>query len=1015
MAALDTVLANLARRGTDGRTEADIQSDVKLLLTTGGLEIEDDDLEVKLEVPSGTGRIDVEVGYTVFETKRDLRKSNVLDLAVQQLAGYVSQRAESTGARYVGIITDGHDWRLYTLAHDGTLVAAAHFELRLVEDGPGLLAWLSTILATTHHVRATAAEIDRRFGSTGPAHAMDMLALRDLWTVNAEDTELQLKKELWGKLLHTAFGEQFDGGVELFIRHTYLVIIAELIAHEVLGVDLGRYSAQDLVRGRAFRDAGVYGVVEEDFFDWPAEVVGGDRIVRAIARRVGQIDWSSIEHDLLKHLYESVISAEQRHALGEYYTPDWLAEAIIEKVVDEPATQRVADFACGSGTFLFHSVRRVLAALEADGVGNGATLEHVTSHVIGIDVHPVAVTLARVTYLLALGASRLSADRGAVSVPVYLGDSIQWQVTHSILTSKGIAIPTSDGKDLFATELFFPSSAMADPSRFEQLVVAMVDKATSRNRGAQPFPKVDPLLRGLEVSDPDKAALQTTLEILCDLHDHHRNHIWGYYVRNLARPRWLTQPEGKVDRVVGNPPWLSYRFMDRRTQEVFKERSQQRNLWSGGQVSTQQDLSSYFVTRVCELYLKEHGRFGMVMPRATLDRKAPAGFRSGQWGTAGATAFEGAWDLDAIRPRIFPVPSSVVMGTYLAHSPGQVAAPLVGATQVWSGALKHQHWSEVANEIKRDNVDAIQLGDRQSPYGTSFIQGAVIVPRVLHVVQAVPASSSLGMPVGLVSVQSDRSSLEKGVWKQLPSRGPVPVERACVRAMHLGSTLVPFRMLEPWQVVLPLDPETGDVLDLGSRRLERYPRTLAWWQESCDLWTANGKGTMTLLERIDYFGTLTAQFPAPAIRLAYTKAGTRLAAAMIFDQSAVIDHKLYWAGVDSIAEGRYLEAILNSAVTQRLVEPFQSRGNIGARDFDMYPWHLPIPRFDPTDDRHARLAALGGEAAEIAAKVDVVGVAFQAARKRVRAALIAGGVADEIDGTVSALLDVAHQDVAPNS
>ena len=46
-----------------------------------------------------------------------------------------------------------------------------------------------------------------------------------------------------------------------------------------------------------------------------------------------------------------------------------------------------------------------------------------TGHVFGVDVHPVAVTLARVTYLLAIGHGRLTAsDRKALSVPVYLGE-----------------------------------------------------------------------------------------------------------------------------------------------------------------------------------------------------------------------------------------------------------------------------------------------------------------------------------------------------------------------------------------------------------------------------------------------------------------------------------------------------------------------------------------------------------------------------------------------------------------
>ena len=69
----------------------------------------------------------------------------------------------------------------------------------------------------------------------------------------------------------------------------------------------------------------------------------------------------------MKVLYESVISANERHRLGEYYTPDWLAEEIVSQVVTDPLAQRVLDPGCGSGTFLFHAVRRYLAPQPQPG------------------------------------------------------------------------------------------------------------------------------------------------------------------------------------------------------------------------------------------------------------------------------------------------------------------------------------------------------------------------------------------------------------------------------------------------------------------------------------------------------------------------------------------------------------------------------------------------------------------------------------------------------------------------
>ncbi|HKR52598.1 MAG TPA: N-6 DNA methylase, partial [Pseudonocardiaceae bacterium] len=94
---------------------------------------------------------------------------------------------------------------------------------------------------------------------------------------------------------------------------------------------------------------------------------GGD-FVRTLARRLSRFDWTNVEHDVLKVLYESVIGSETRKQLGEYYTPDWLAEQVVSTAVTDPLNQRVLDPACGSGTFLFHAVRRYLNAAAAAGI-----------------------------------------------------------------------------------------------------------------------------------------------------------------------------------------------------------------------------------------------------------------------------------------------------------------------------------------------------------------------------------------------------------------------------------------------------------------------------------------------------------------------------------------------------------------------------------------------------------------------------------------------------------------------
>ena len=117
----------------------------------------------------------------------------------------------------------------------------------------------------------------------------------------------------------------------------------------------------------------------------------------------------------------------------------------------------------------------------------------------------------------------------------------------------------------------------------------------------------------------------------------------------------------RVDVLVGNPPWLAYRFMPPDMQKRYKKLSEQRGLWAGGKVTTHQDLSDLFVVRAVEQYLTNGGRFGFVMPAGTLSRRQFEGFRSGYYEALGVTTaveFSTPWDLRGVTPDIFPMPAS---------------------------------------------------------------------------------------------------------------------------------------------------------------------------------------------------------------------------------------------------------------------------------------------------------------------------------------------------------------------
>jgi hypothetical protein len=176
------------------------------------------------------------------------------------------------------------------------------------------------------------------------------------------------------------------------------------------------------------------------------------------------------------------------------------------------------------------------------------------------------------------------------------------------------------------------------------------------------------------------------------------------------------------------------------------------------------------------------------------------------------------------------------------------------------------------------------------------------------------------------------------------------------------------------------------------------------------MWLAHrSSDKRTLLEQLSYIRQLEAQFPIAPLRVVYTKAGNTLVAAVVPDGRSIIDHKLYWAPVASLAEGRYLCAVLNAPCFTEVIRPYQSTGAFGPRDFDKYVWLPKTPLFNPASDLHARLAALAGEAETVATSVAPAAKGgFQGHRRDVRSALAAAGISKQLDEAVVELLSLTR-------
>ncbi len=421
--------------------------------------------------------------------------------------------------------------------------------------------------------------------------------------------------------------------------------------------------------------------------------------------------------------------------------------------------------------------------------------------IAGIDIHPVAVIIARVTFLLALGDT-LATRAGGVTIPVYLGDALQLNVRGMFMGEELTVIVPSRGNSggrIAAGErdLHFPKAVCEFPDLFDEVLDTM-RIASEGNMRPQAFEaRINAIVagKGKTVSEFDLSVLRQTYEKLDALRREGRNTIWSYVARNLSRPLHLSSAERRADVVVGNPPWVALRHMSREFQKRFKEVAEGENVYVGGKLATQADLSGLFFAKCTALYLCEGGIIVFVMPLAALTRGQFDKFRTGAFHTK-KVQFTEAWTFDEDVQPLFPVPSCVLF----AKAERGLSRPTPKTVTAYKGELPVRDAHEdVADKYLKVATNAPAPSEASykggSPYREAFRQGATLVPRMLCIVERVTAGKLGGDPraplqestfdpreEALESAQCDRKADGVGVLASSLS-GRVDLAVPCLEAV----------------------------------------------------------------------------------------------------------------------------------------------------------------------------------------------------------------------------------------
>jgi len=499
-----------------------------------------------------------------------------------------------------------------------------------------------------------------------------------------------------------------------FALHTYFALLVKLIGWLALSRHLGpkvgaplfselldsssselNERLHEMERGGIFRAFGIENLLEGDFFAWylygwseELEVA-----VRGLLDRLSEYDPATViidpdeTRDLLKKLYHYLLPREVRHNLGEYYTPDWLAQRLLRQVDQaffssrnegvlrrKLRSLRWLDPACGSGTFPVLLIKRYRELGDRLMIPEGELLETILTNIVGFDINPLAVITARVNYLLTIG-DLLEHRRGPITIPVYLADSVLFPEPGDALETSGLyPVHTAVGT-------FGVPKAMFTGERFDRFCGLLEESVRSEVSPAAFLARASERLGLSEVEQRVGAGpLKDLYERLLELHHDGLNGLWARLIANNFAPLTV----GQFDYVVGNPPWVNWENLP----DGYRQNTA--HLWTRYALfshkgfeailgKAKDDISVLMAYVAMDRFLKRGGKLGFVITQSLFKTAgAGQGFRRLQLGENGApirvvhvddmvvlNPFEGASNRTAVMvlekgfPNRYPVPYTV--------------------------------------------------------------------------------------------------------------------------------------------------------------------------------------------------------------------------------------------------------------------------------------------------------------------------------------------------------------------
>jgi type I restriction-modification system DNA methylase subunit len=933
------------------------------------------------------GSADTLFNTIIIEFENDLKAT--YNHAKEQLACYLlGQFKSGVGYNFTLIASDFINWKVVApdvscldkldslLGHELILneVESASFVLNET-NSEEFYYWLDRFLFKEEKQKATLKSIEEAFGYQSPVFIESFRELNNWFNEAKKYGVIQVSYEQWHKFLSIAYGS-FDAREDIFLIHTYLSVFSKMIAYAVVSND--DYIDDDEMRkvldGSIFHTYNISNFVDNDFFHW----VNGDRdypklkkVFRLIAQEISAFDFTNVNEDILKGVYQELIDLDTRHSLGEYYTPDWLCERIVNEF-EFTKTDKILDPSCGSGSFLRAIIHRIRETNKE------ITPEEINDQVYGIDIHPLSVQIAKTTLLLALG-NTISKARKPVHLNVILANTL---------------LATECIGDLFGGEFIMH----IDKDKY------MINAQVLEN--GEVFDTVLDVCEELSEQTMDKKNIENSVfENILNQHtsgltpqlvdsfykiyqgfkkvkEKGSDSIWKFIISNMYKPYFLAN---KFDYIIGNPPWFTYSSIKNEDyQNILDKLAIKYDVKPKKAANYPHlEIAAIFQSYCSSYFLKDQGKIAFVLPRAFFSADHHDNSRSG---VAKGFRLIDIWDLTDVTP-LFRIPSCVLISEK-AHADRKIKATGLEGKQ-FSGRLPAHncHYDIAKNKLTESTVtwyyakqgNSTAFSTRKSssqenvnPYKNRFKQGATIVPRAFYFVdlnQEMPDDFNDRI-INIKTADSIKADA-KAPWKGLDFSGKI--ESRFIYRTAISKSILPFLLYKPDFVTLPITVELSsdeqkkihlhtseDLMNKG------FLNASKWFVNAERIWDINKTEKNSEINAEDYLNwlnKLTDQNLNARFCVLYN-ASAKDANALVIDRTKIDldfinESKAYACYTNDENEAYYLSSILNSSIPNLLMKDFQTKGLFGARDVHKKILDVYFPLFSDKDEFHIELATLG--------------------------------------------------------